>query len=116
MSSPLSASSASGSTIPCITSTAWAPFATSPALLEIEELNAIQWTPGVGQPQGGDPCWYDLYKRIKAGGKAIMASWVEVDELKPLLDAVGPEGVHVLMHFETEHDIDRTLEIVEAYR
>ena len=87
-----------------------------PALLEIEELNAIQWTPGVGQPQGGDPCWYDLYKRIRAGGKAVMASWVEVDELKPLLDAVGPEGVHVLMHFETEHDIDRTLEIVEAYR
>ena len=35
-----------------------------------------------------------------------MASWVEVDELQPLLDAVGPEGVHVLMHFETEHDID----------
>ena len=87
-----------------------------PALLEIEELNAIQWTPGVGQPQGGDPCWYDLYKRIRAGGKAIMASWVEVEELKPLLDAVGPEGVHVLMHFETEQDIDRTLEIVEAYR
>lgn len=23
-----------------------------PALLEIEELNAIQWTPGVGEPQG----------------------------------------------------------------
>ena len=31
------------------------------ALLEIEELDALQWTPGVGQPQGGDPCWYDLY-------------------------------------------------------
>lgn len=26
-----------------------------PALLEIEELNAIQWTPGVGEPQGGSP-------------------------------------------------------------
>jgi hypothetical protein len=86
------------------------------ALLEIEELNAIQWTPGVGQPQGGDPRWYDLYKRIKAGGKAIMASWVEVDELQPLLDAVGPEGVHLLMHFETEHDIDRAMAIAAAYR
>ena len=45
-----------------------------------------------------------------------MPSWVEVNELKPLLDAVGPEGVHVLMHFETERDIDRALEIAEAYR
>ena len=56
-----------------------------PALLEIEELNAIQWTPGVGEPQGGSPKWYDLYKKILAGGKSIMACWVTLDELKPLL-------------------------------
>ena len=56
-----------------------------PALLEIEELNAIQWTPGVGEPQGGSPKWYDLYKKILAGGKNIMACWVTLDELKPLL-------------------------------
>ena len=43
-----------------------------PALLEIEELNAIQWTPGVGEPQGGSPKWYDLYKKILAGGKSVM--------------------------------------------
>ena len=87
-----------------------------PALLEIEELDAIQWTPGVGQPQGGDPAWYDLYKRIRAGGKSVMASWVEVSELQPLLDAVGPDGVHVLMHFENEREIDAALEIASHYR
>jgi hypothetical protein len=86
------------------------------ALLEIEELNAIQWTPGVGQPQGGDKCWYDLYRRIKAGGKGVMPSSVAVDELQPLLDAIGPDGVHLLMHFENEHDIDRALAIAETYR
>ena len=86
------------------------------ALLEIEELDAIQWTPGVGQPQGGDPCWYDLYKRILAGGKSIMPAWVEVDELQPLLDAVGPDGVNILMHFTSERDIDRALAIAERYR
>lgn len=86
------------------------------ALLEIEELDAIQWTPGVEQPQGGDPRWYDLYRRIRAGGKSVMASWVEVDELAPLLDAVGPAGLHVLMHFRTEDDIDRALTIASRYR
>jgi hypothetical protein len=86
------------------------------ALLEIEELDAIQWTPGVGQPQGGDPCWYDLYKRILAGGKSIMPAWVEVDELQPLLDAVGSAGVNILMHFESERDIDRALEIASQFR
>lgn len=86
------------------------------ALLEIEELDAIQWTPGAGQPQGGDPCWYDLYKRIRAGGKSVMPSGVEVDELEPLLDAVGPAGVHVLMHFTSERDIDAALAIAARYR
>jgi hypothetical protein len=86
------------------------------ALLEIEELDAIQWTPGVGQPQGGDPCWYDLYKRIRAGGKSVMPCWVEVNELAPLLDAVGPAGVNVLMHFTSERDIDAALEIAERYQ
>jgi hypothetical protein len=86
------------------------------ALLEIKELNAIQWTPGVGQPQGGDPSWYGLYKRIRAAGKSIMPCWVEVNELKPLLDEVGPEGVNVLMHFESERDIDAAIEIASHYR
>ena len=86
------------------------------ALLEIEELNAIQWTPGVGQPQGGDPGWFPLYKRIREAGKGVMPCWVEVNELKPLLDAIGPEGVNVLMHFESESDIEKALEIASHYR
>jgi hypothetical protein len=86
------------------------------ALLEIDELNAIQWTPGVGQPQGGDPCWYSLYRRIRAAGKSVMPSLVELHELEPLLDAVGPNGTHVLMCFESERDIDAALAIAAHYR
>lgn len=86
------------------------------ALLDIEELNAIQWTPGVGQPQGGDPCWYDLYRKILVNGKSIMPCWVEVHELKPLLDHVGNEGLNILMHFKTEQDIEDALKIADEYR
>ncbi|MBN1187780.1 MAG: hypothetical protein JXB49_36240 [Bacteroidales bacterium] len=86
------------------------------AILEIDELNAIQWTPGVGEPQGGDPRWYDLYKKILAKGKSIMPCWVEVDELKPLLDNVGAEGLNILMHFTTEKDIEAAIKIADAYR
>ena len=31
------------------------------AVLELEQLNAVQWTPGAGQ--GGNACWYDLYRK-----------------------------------------------------
>ena len=86
------------------------------AVLEIEELNAVQWTPGIGQPQGGDPRWYDLYRKILDAGKSAMPCWVEVDELQPLLDSVGADGLNILTHFRSEKDIDRALAIVEKYR
>ena len=86
------------------------------AILEIKELNAIQWTPGYGQPQGGDPCWYDLYRRILGAGKSIMPCWVTVEELQPLLDNVGTNGVNILMDFKSEKDIDAALKIVGKYR
>lgn len=86
-----------------------------PALLEIEELNAIQWTPGVGEPQGGAPKWYDLYKKILAGGKSVMACWVTLDELKPLLDHIGADGVHLEMDFHNEKEVEQAMRIVEEY-
>ena len=85
------------------------------ALLDIKELNAIQWTPGVGEPQGGSSKWYDLYKKILAGGKSIMACWVTLDELKPLLDNIGGDGVHLEMDFHNEREVEQALQTVEEY-
>lgn len=87
-----------------------------PALLEVEELNAVQWTPGVGEPQGGSPKWYDLYRRILGAGKSIMACWVTLDELRPLLDNIGGDGVHLEMDFHNEDEVEQAMKIVEEYR
>ena len=86
------------------------------ALLEIKELNAIQWTPGVGEPQGGSPKWYDLYRKIIAGGKSIMACWVILDELRPLLDNIGGEGVHIEMDFHNEREVEQAMKIVDDFK
>ncbi len=72
------------------------------ALLEIDSLKAIEWTPQAGIEGGGNPRWYELYRRIKAGGKGIQAVGVEYDEVMPLLDAVGHEGMFVMTYAETE--------------
>ena len=87
-----------------------------PALLEIEELNAIQWTPGVGQPQGGSSKWYDLYRQILEGGKSIMACWVTLDELRPLLDNVGGDGIHLEMDFHNEQEVEQAMKIVDDFK
>jgi hypothetical protein len=86
------------------------------ALLEINDLNAIQWTPGYGQPQGGDPRWYPLYRKIRDAGKAVMINWIQLDELRPLLDQVGNQGLHLNVDFHTEREIGQALEIIEKYR
>lgn len=87
-----------------------------PALLEISELNAIQWTPGVGQPQGGSPQWYSLYRQILEAGKSVMACWVSLDELRPLLNHIGGQGVHLEMDFHNEQEVDMALEIVAEFQ
>ena len=87
-----------------------------PAIMEIEELNAIQWTPGVGEPQGGDPKWYDLYRTILKGGKSIMACWVTLDQLRPLLDNIGGDGVHLEMDFHNEDEVEKAMRIIEEYQ
>jgi hypothetical protein len=78
-------------------------------LLEIDGLNAIEWTPQAGKPGGGSPEWFDLYRRIKAGGKSVQCIGVEDEEVIPLLDAIGPDGVYILLN-----DRDRTLDQAEA--
>ncbi|MAE60877.1 MAG: hypothetical protein CMJ49_05900 [Planctomycetaceae bacterium] len=60
------------------------------ALLEIPELDAIQWIRGDGAGNALD--WLDLLQRIQAGGKRL---YVECppDELQPMLDALDPRGL-----------------------
>ncbi len=86
------------------------------ALLGIDSLNAIEWTPESGLPGGGDPCWYDLYRRIKAAGKGVQAIGVSAEQIIPLLDAVGPEGMYIMSRAESIAQAEEIISKVEAYR
>jgi hypothetical protein len=86
------------------------------ALLEIDSLNAVQWTPKSGTPGPGDPCWYDLYRRIKQAGKAVQPGSVRQDQLIPLLEAIGPEGVYVRTHLPDPRQAEALLTRIEQFR
>lgn len=69
------------------------------ALLEIENLRAIQWIPGSGSPGGGWPAepggmlhWLPMLRRIQAAGKGIEI-YVNPADVRPLMDALAPEGL-----------------------
>ena len=77
------------------------------AILEIEPLDAIEWTPQSGLEGGGSPRWYDLYRRIKTAGKSVQAVGVTPAEVAPLIDAIGPEGLYITTRCATEAEARR---------
>ena len=79
-------------------------------ILTIRNLKAVEWTPDPGQPGGGDPKWYDLYRRIKRAGIGVQAIWIKPDEIDPLLEAVGPEGMFLQIRVKTETEARRLLD------
>lgn len=90
-------------------------------LLEIEALDAIEWTPNPQVPPGGSSHWYDLYKKILNAGKAVWVANLDADEVIPLLDAVGGKGVYLNVVTAggkkiQAADMRRLAEAVESYR
>lgn len=59
-------------------------------LLELPELNAVQWVYGAGN--GPATRWVDVYRRILAAGKSVQVI-AEADEGLALLEALGPNGI-----------------------
>lgn len=86
------------------------------ALLEIAELDAVEWTPQAGIPGGGNPRWYDLYRRILDAGKSVQVVGVRQDEIIPLLDAIGGQGVYLMTSFTSSREAGEMMKRVDAYR
>jgi hypothetical protein len=86
------------------------------ALLEIEALDAIEWTPQAGIETGGHARWYDMYKRILAAGKSVQVLHVGIDEIAPLLDAIGTAGVYLLARCRGVADAEAILKRTETHQ
>ena len=85
------------------------------ALLAIAPLDAIEWTPQAGIETGGHPRWHGMYRRILAAGKSVQVVNVELDEVEPLLDAIGGKGVYLLIQFKDDREAERAAKLVEPY-
>jgi len=86
------------------------------ALLEIESLDAIEWTPQAGIEGGGNPRWFEMYKKILEAGKSVQVVDVDKDEIIPLLDAIGGKGVYVMTSFSSSNEAEAMMTKVEQYR
>ena len=85
-------------------------------LLEIGELDAIEFTHGPQAPDGGDPSWYPLYRKILDAGKCVQVAGVKPAEIVPLLGAIGGKGVYVLGFYDSLDQLEQLARDVEQFR
>lgn len=85
-------------------------------LLGIPELDAVQWTPGAGQPGAGDRRWYDLYERILGAGKSVQILGASVDEAKQMLKVFGAKGVYLSVNVKTDAEVGDIVAEIESMR
>lgn len=78
------------------------------AILELPNVQAIQWVQGVGTDQ---PIlqWIPLIKRIQAAGRSVVVD-LTLAELEPFISAVIPEGILLCLPSEGE---EQELEILK---
>lgn len=71
------------------------------SLLDIEELNAIQWVYGEGN--GRETDWLHVYKRCQAGGKGLQMG-VEAGDLDFWMGNLRPEGLWLTINGVRDRD------------
>jgi hypothetical protein len=64
------------------------------ALLEIPDLDAIQFTPGTGTPSA--LAWVDMFRKIQARGRSLLVI-TPAAEVLPLCEALSPEGLALIV-------------------
>jgi hypothetical protein len=86
-------------------------------LLSIKALDAIEWTPQAGKPNGSNPIWYDMHKKIRKGGKGLQIIDAKLNEVEPLLNAIGSKGLYLWVRdVKDEKDLERIYKLVEKYK
>jgi len=60
------------------------------ALLEVPQLDAIQFTPGAGTPSALP--WIDMFRKIQARGRSLLV-FVPAGEVLELCEALSPKGL-----------------------
>ena len=84
-------------------------------LLEIPELNAVQWVCGAGNE--GYARWTPVYQKIQKAGKGI-ALYIQLRELEEVFATLRPEGAYFasIEGIDTEETAQEVLKRIARWR
>ena len=83
-----------------------------PAVLEIDEVNYVQWVPRPGDPQG--LYWQDVWQAVRATGRGMQTS-VPFDQVEQVLREWGPKGLWLTTTAPTEEAATDLLKHAETW-
>jgi hypothetical protein len=84
------------------------------SLLEIKELNAIQWVYGAGQGRASD--WMHIYKKCQAAGKGLQI-FLELDEIDFFMENLKPEGLWIsIKNVKNREEAECVIKKIERWR
>jgi len=84
-------------------------------LLEIKDLNAIQWVPGAGSEPTISPRWFPYYKKILSKGKGLVLVEVKPEEVETLINELGPKGILIQTNCDTQEQAEQLLKQVSTF-
>lgn len=82
-------------------------------VLGMEELDALEWTPGAGNPDGGDECWDFVYEKALDAGKRIYAL-VHPKNLQRFVKRFGGRGVYIVTQAAGPEMADQLVAVSKA--
>ena len=66
-------------------------------VLGLKRLDCLQWTPGAGAPNGGDPAWDEIYRKTLDAGKCIWAG-MPAGQVHDFIRRFGKRAVFIQVH------------------
>jgi hypothetical protein len=84
-------------------------------LLDIPELNGIQWVPGAGQPGTGSPRWFPLYQRIQERGKLLVLPVMDKSDVLNVVKNLSSKGLLIQTQCDSEEEARKLISKVEHH-
>jgi hypothetical protein len=84
------------------------------ALLELAEIDCIQFTPGAGAPPTSAADYIPVYRKIQDAGKMLYLL-ADPGEIEFLLENLSPRGLFLNTYANSEEEADRLIRKVEKW-
>ena len=78
------------------------------ALLELDEIKCIQFTPGVGSPPTSSPEYIPIFKKIQAAGKNLYIL-VDPQDIDTILSNLSSKGLFINTYADSQDEADEII-------